>query len=163
MALKHIGRSEYLGSNKGGQGYFVKYCPECNEKIYLMENGELEEFLLATYVPRIWKLIKNYFKLRLWFPKIQIHFEWQNNREFEIVQINERIKLTDNKSLVMFDPKKFSRTFFDKKYASLGGFERLEKMLKSKCTLVEIGDCFGFSRQYAFHISRAFNSGNIID
>lgn len=164
MALKKIGRAEYLGSNVGGVGYFVKYCPGCGEKIYLMEgNGELEEFLIASYVPRLWKLLKAWMRPRLWIPKFHLQVEWQNPRELEVVRLNERIELSDNKKLVFHDPKKFSRKFFEKKYSGFGGIKKLEEMIGDKLSSGAIGNWFGFSRQRAFAIIKAYRLGEVVD
>lgn len=164
MGHKKIGRADYLGSNVGGVGYFVKYCAGCGEKIYLMEgNGELEEFLLASYIPRLGKLLKAWIRPRLWIPKIKLECEWQNPRQLEIVKLNERIELSDNKKLVFHDPKKFSRNFFEKKYSALGGIKKLEEMISDKFSSGAIGSWFGFSRQRAFVIIKAYRLGEVVD
>lgn len=155
MALKSIGRADWLGVASGGTGYFVKYCPCCKEHVYLV-GDELEEFLLAVQAPRLWRLVKHYFKLRVHIPKIHFKLEWNNPRELEIIQLNERIELGRNTSLAKFDPKKFSRTFFDQKYSLQGGIAQLENMIRSKATPTQIGERFGFSRQRAFDILQSY-------
>jgi len=161
MALKKIGRQEYLGANNGGMCYFVRYCPVCREKVYLTTD-ELKEFLLNTYTPRLWALVKHYLKVRISLPKVQLKVEWENPREAEIVALNERIELSGEKSLVQHDPKLFKRNFFEKKYSTLGGIKKLEELILSKSQPVAIGKCFGFSRQRAFEIMRSYRFQKVI-
>lgn len=162
MANKKIGRAEWLGSNQGGMGHFVKYCPHCREKIYLV-GDEMNEFLLASYVPRLWQLIKHYLKIRVQLPKIHFNLEWQNPREEEIKMLNQKIELSDNKKLVLHDPKLFSRTFFEKKYSAVGGIKQLEHMVEAKYTPTAIGQWFGFSRQRAFNILQSYKFQKLTD
>lgn len=150
---------DYLGSNLGGSGYFVKYCPHCNEKIYLMEGDEMNEFMRAAYVPNTLELIKHYFKQRLSLPKI--HIEWQNARVLEIERLNEKIELSNMKTLIKKDPKLFSRSFFDEKYFLKGGIAKLEEMVKENVGPSEIGQFFGFSKQRASDILQSYKFGKI--
>jgi len=163
MALKKIGRYDYLGINAGGHGYFVKYCPHCKEKIYLMQGGELEEFLLAVYIPHLWHLLKCYFRARLRIPKIKFNLEFYNPREMEIMELNKRIELSPNTKLILKNPKEFSRTFFEKKYSALGGIKQLDEMVARQYTPTAIGEWFGFSRQRAFDILQSYKFQKIID
>lgn len=165
MAYKKIGQEYWLGTANGGNGYFVKYCPCCKESVYLMKD-EMNDFLVATYIPRLSQLIKHYLKLRLRVPKIHFNLEWKNPREEEIRILNERIELSTNENLKdfkMLDPKKFSRNFFNRKYKIFGGIKRLEKMIEAKNTPSQIGECFGFSRQRAFDILQAYKFQKVID
>jgi hypothetical protein len=162
MSFKKIGRGEYLGCNQGGMGYFVKYCPHCHDKVYLVSD-ELREFLLSTYVPRLFDLIKNYLRLRMRFPKIKLSLQWENPKEVDVIVLNERIELSQNKNLKMLNPKKFSRNFFEQKYSLRGGISKLENMIKEKATPTQIGEWFGFSRQRAFNILQSYQYKNICD
>lgn len=131
---------------------FICKCP--------MQGDEMNEFLGNVYVPRLFELIKHYFHLRMVLPKI--HIEWKNEREVEVVKLNERIELSANPVLIKKDPKKFSRSFFEKKYAKQGGTSKLEDMIRRNLGPSEIGEWFGFSKQRASDILQSYQFGKIV-
>jgi len=143
-----LGQEYYLGSDRGGEGYFIKYCPSCNEKIYL-EGEEFYTFIDRTYrnIPSKWMLLKRRLKHGIRLPKIKI--EWGTVREKEVGAINERRELAGLLPIKGFDTK-----YFDLQYATSGGFNRLVEMIHDKESYAEIGRHFGFSREYARRVCR---------
>lgn len=68
-------KADWLGARNGGQGHFIKYCPCCNEKVYLMHGSEFDRFLVAVKAYRLQLNVAHYIRRRLHLPKLKLDWE----------------------------------------------------------------------------------------
>lgn len=162
MAVKKIGQQDWLGA-AFGYGYFVKYCPNCREKIYLAGKYELQEFLSAVPHMSLWRRYLWFFKARLRFPKISVSFtspiENELSRRAERIEVGNIINMT---SIPKPNVKQFNRSFFDGKYERFGGVEKLEQLIAKNVGASNIARTFGFSVQRAQQIVSAYRQRLVV-
>lgn len=157
MAKKQIGRREWLGVKKGGYGYFVKYCPNCNKHIYLY-GKEFEGFFtkVKADIPSLIKLQINRLKRSIHLPRLRV--EWQA-KSIDNLAYDDRVEIHNNfyeSNKIDMAYKKFNKEYFDQKHKDKGGLKKLEKMIKRGAYHKDIAAYFGLSKQRIHQIVMAY-------
>ncbi|NTW89574.1 MAG: hypothetical protein HGB37_01505 [Candidatus Moranbacteria bacterium] len=154
MASKTIGKAYWIGAQKGGFGYFVKYCPHCGESIYLEGEYEMTEMVAALPSVSFRRKAVQYLRQRVRLPRLVL--SWGPTEiEAERTILDERMSIFQE-AYTGLDVKAFNRDFFDRRYQAQGGVARLEQLIQKKTGPTEIARVFGISAQRAGQIVRAY-------
>lgn len=167
MAKKQVGRREYLGIQRGGTNYFVKYCDHCGSHVYLTE-VQLAELREVTDKWFMYQKNRLLFMIDAVIENIKIpriNFAFKSNEDLrrerlgqEVIRINQEIEyhnVVSNNQLQRIEG--FDPIYFNNTYQEYGGVGQLVDMFEQGKSYTKIAEHFHMSKARIGQIKKAID------